>query len=133
MANLASSRVFSPAFGLVIKRLALSLVIGTGIFSCSTLHETDLGADRGYGEGMAPAYKPSLSSPNALSRNGKKGEPNYTPMIERTATGVRAVKDFSSQARNKSANDNASQTRAARAQQNSKMAKAYNDNNLLTR
>lgn len=133
MANFASSRVFGPVFRLTVKRLTLAVALGTGIFSCSTLHETDLGADRGYGDGMAPAYKPSLSSPNALSRNGKKGEPAYTPMIERTATGVRAVKDFSSQARNKSTTDNASQTRAARAQQNSKMAKAYNDNNLLTR
>lgn len=59
--------------------------------------------------------------------------PNYSPMVDRTASGVRVVKDFSSQAMTKAQRDNAAAVKAYRAQQNTKMARAYNNNNLLTR
>ena len=118
-------------------RFLLPLSFGV-LVGCATAHESDLGANRGYNDlnpGM-PAYKPSLASPSAAPRastvNSAKRQ-QYTPMVERTATGVRVVKDFSTQARSKSARANAAQTRAARSQQNSRMAKAYNDENLLTR
>lgn len=115
----------------------LPLVLLGVLFSCATAHESDLGANRGYNDlnpGM-PAYKPSLASPTAVPRASglAKHQPQYSPMVERTATGVKVVKDYSAQARSKSARANASQVRAARSQQNSRMAKAYNDENLLTR
>lgn len=59
--------------------------------------------------------------------------PNYSPMVDRTASGVRVVKDFSSQANSKAQRDNAAAVKAYRTQQNAKMARAYNNNNLLTR
>lgn len=118
---------------------------GMALFgACSTLHESDLGASRGYNEFGTSGYKPSLAGSKgkaavtaagasktfAKSSNRKV---QYSPMVERTATGVRVVQDFTTQARGKSAKDNATQIRAARTQQNARMSKVYNNDNLLNR
>ncbi len=127
-----------------IRALSKSVVIiaAVGLASaCSTLHEADLGANRGYNELGGPAYKPSLASPKGkkpaadskpLAKTSSR-KTQYSPMVERTATGVRVVKDFTTQARSKSAKTNAAQARATRAQQNNKISKSYNNENLLER
>lgn len=112
--------------------------------ACSTLHESDLGANRGYNEFGTSGYKPSLASPRNKATAGAAGaskplaktatrKTQYSPMVERTATGVRVVQDFTTQARGKTAKANAAQVRANRAQQNAKMSKNYNNDNLLNR
>ena len=111
--------------------------------ACSTLHESDLGANRGYNEFDTSGYKPSLagtkgktsatagiSKPYAKTLSRKT---QYTPMVERTATGVKVVQDFTTRARNKTAKVNADQVRASRAQQNTRLTKTYNNDNLLNR
>jgi uncharacterized lipoprotein len=132
-------------FAALLRIRALSksviLIAAVGLASaCSTLHEADLGANRGYNELGGPAYKPSLSSPKGKTSADSKPlakAPNrkaqYSPMVERTATGVRVVQDFTTQARSKSAKTNAAQARATRAQQNNKISKSYNNDNLLNR
>jgi hypothetical protein len=57
----------------------------------------------------------------------------YSPMVERTATGVRTTQDYSAQYRTKQQRDNAATVKAYRADKNTRMARAYNNNNLLTR
>ena len=111
--------------------------------ACSTLHESDLGASRGYNEFGASGYKPSLvgtkgkavaapSASKAFSKSTNR-QAKYTPMVERTATGVQVVKDFTTQARSKNAKTNAAQVRANRAAQNTRISKTYNNDNLLDR
>ena len=113
------------------------------VTGCSTLHESDLGANRGYNEFGASGYKPSLvgtkgkaaaaaASAKPLAKSAKRTA-QYSPMVERTATGVRVVQDFATQARGKSAKANAAQVRAARTQQNNRLTKTYNNENLLDR
>ena len=106
--------------------------------ACSTLHEADLAANRGYNEFGTPAYKPKLatnakSAPAArnVSRVPKRNT-QYSPMVARTATGVRVVQDFSTQAK-KNTKPTSAQARAARTQQNTKLTKSYNSENLLNR
>ena len=111
--------------------------------ACSTLHESDMGANRGYNEFGTSSYKPSLvgtkgkAAAAAASSKALAKAPNrqtkYTPMVERTATGVRIVKDFTTQARGKNTKANADQVRANRAAQNSRISKSYNNDNLLDR
>jgi hypothetical protein len=113
------------------------------VSSCSTLHESDLGANRGYNEFGASGYKPSFAgtkgkaaaaaaSAKPLAKSSKR-QAQYSPMVERTGTGVRVVQDFTTQARGKTAKANAAQVRAARTQQNTRISKNYNNENLLER
>lgn len=115
--------------------------------ACSTLHEADLAAGRGYNEFGSPAYKPSLASPNATAKNARHpaeaanrtvarlpSKAQYSPMVERTVTGVKVVQGFSPQAAKDRPKSNSAQaTQAARMQQNTKLTKSYNAGNLLDR
>jgi hypothetical protein len=76
--------------------------------------------------------RPSPKTIERLASQPRK-QVQYTPMVDRTATGVRTVQDFSSQARTKQQRENAAAVRTYRTQQNTRMARAYNNNNLLTR
>ena len=93
------------------------------------------------------AVKPRRPAPRPVARVAPKPSPKtierlaaqprlqtqYSPMVERTSTGVRTTQDFSSQARTKQQRDNAAAVKTYRTQQNTRMARAYNNNNLLTR
>ncbi len=123
--------------------MAVATVAAAGLSllgACSTLHESDLGANRGYNEFGTSGYKPSLAGPRGKTPGVSKPlakSPNrkaqYSPMVERTATGVKVVQDFTTQARGKNAKANAAQVRANRTQQNTRMSKTYNNDNLLNR
>ena len=78
------------------------------------------------------APKPSPRTIERLASQPRR-QTNYSPMVDRTSTGVRSTQDFSSQARTKQQRDNAAAVKAYRTQQNTRMARAYNNNNLLTR
>ena len=93
------------------------------------------------------AAKPRRAAPRPVARAAPRPSPRtierlaaqprrqtqYSPMVERTSTGVRTTQDFSSQARTKQQRDNAAAVKTYRTQQNTRMARAYNNNNLLTR
>jgi type IV secretory pathway VirB10-like protein len=81
------------------------------------------------------ARKPVQPSPRTIERlaAAPRRETQYTKMVDRTSTGVRSTQDFSSQARTKQQRDNAAAVKAYRAEKNTRMARAYNNNNLLTR
>ncbi len=118
--------------------MAALLMAVVALGACSTLHESDLGANRGYNEFGTSAYKPSLSGPKGKAAAGSKPlaktsnrKVQYSPMVERTATGVKVVQDFTTQARGKTAKSNAAQVRANRTQQNTRISKTYNNDNLL--
>lgn len=129
-----------------LRSIAVAAAVSSAVAvlaSCSTLHESDTGANRGYNEFGTSSYKPSLvgtkgkaaaaaASSKALAK-GPNRQTKYTPMVERTATGVRTVKDFTTQARGKNTKANADQVRANRAAQNSRISKSYNNENLLDR
>lgn len=122
---------------------ALLCLVALGA-SCSTLHEADMAANRGYNEFGTPAYKPSLSSPKATAKTKAAttsrtvaripSKTQYSPMVERTVTGVKVVQGFSPQAaKTKPKSNSAQASQAARTQQNTKLTKAYNAGNLLDR
>ena len=124
--------------------MAMAALAAAGLMvlgACSTLHESDLGANRGYNEFGASGYKPSLAGPKGKAAAGiskplakaPNRKAQYSPMVERTATGVKVVQDFTTQARGKNAKVNAAQVRASRTQQNSRISKTYNNDNLLDR
>lgn len=77
----------------------------------------------------------STPSPRSIERIAGQSRQTvqYSPMVERTSTGVRTTKGFSEQARSKQQRDNAAAVKTYKTQQNARMARAYNNNNLLTR
>lgn len=83
------------------------------------------------------APKPSPKTIERLAAQPRRQGPGqgqqYSAMVERTATGVRTTQDYSSQSRTKQQRDNAAAVKAYRADKNTRMARAYNNNNLLTR
>ncbi|MBC7448449.1 MAG: hypothetical protein H7330_10355 [Hymenobacteraceae bacterium] len=76
--------------------------------------------------------KPSPKTIERLATQPRR-QAQYSPMVERTSTGVRTTQDFSAQARSKQQRDNAAAVKTYKTQQNTRMARAYNNNNLLTR
>ncbi len=76
--------------------------------------------------------KPSPRTIERLAAQPRR-QTQYSGMVDRTSTGVRSTQDFSSQARTKLQRDNAAAVKTYRTQQNTRMARAYNNNNLLTR
>ncbi len=93
------------------------------------------------------AAKPRRTTPRPVARAAPRPSPRtieriasqprrqvqYSQMVERTSTGVRSTQDFSAQARTKQQRDNAAAVKTYRTQQSTRMARAYNNNNLLTR
>ena len=79
-----------------------------------------------------PIPKPSPKTIERLAAAPRR-QTQYSGMVERTSTGVRTTQDFSSQARSKQQRDNAAAVKTYRTEKNTRMARAYNNNNLLTR